>query len=598
MRASAGSTCPCWSLEAGRRMHTAALEPDRRPPLMRALGLAAGLFAGCAGSDAAPLSAVLVTLDTTNRDALGCYGQELPLTPALDRLAAESLVFEEARTVAPLTLPAHASMLTGLVPLRHGVRDNGLVPLPAPARTLAEGLREVGFQTAAFVSAVVLAAPYGLDQGFDVYDAPRGSAGGPTAHMLERATAETVRAACDWLRGRDRGRPFFLWVHGFEPHEPHAPPPDCLALAGGDPYLGEVAALDRALGELFTVLEEEHGLDRTALVVSADHGEALGDHGERTHSVLCYERVLRVPLLVRLPGRARAGERTRVPASVADIGPTLLAALGLPAEPELDGRDLAPAQDAASASTRGTYFESCTGYLNYGWAPIAGWVEGGAKYLHGTEPELYDLVRDPLERTNLIAERAAEAERARDAIAALASRTRLAAVPAAAPEELRADIEALGYAGGAAASAVFPEPLAPTGLPDARGRMGELERFYRAVLQHNAGKVEPAIAELRALVEENPENVYALNVLATYLHETRKIEEALATLQRIPERGQDRVNVQDLLGHCLEQLGETARARAHFERALALKPGDPHQLQDLARVRGAPGGSDEAPGDR
>ena len=551
-----------------------------------ALGFAP-LVAAC-GPAEPPLSAVLITLDTTNRDALGCYGQRLPITPNLDRLAREALVFDQARTVAPLTLPAHGSMLTGLVPLRHGVRDNGLFPLAAEAETVAERLGAAGYACAAFVSAVVLAAPYGLDQGFGTYDAPRGRRSGASGHFLERPARETVRAACDWLRARDRARPFFLWVHGFEPHEPYAAPAEFLERAGGDPYLAEVAALDDALGELLRVLDQETGPERLLVIVAADHGEALGDHGERTHSVLCIERVLRVPLLVRLPGRARAGERVADPVSVTDIAPTLLAELGLEAPAGLDGRSL-----LASTRERGLYFESYTGYLNYGWGPLAGWVEGSAKYVHGTEPELYDVAGDPAERVNLFAERGAEVARARAGMAALAARPRLPRGGARGgghlDEALAADVQALGYAGTAGGESEFPEPLADTGLPAPRTRMDELELFYRALVRHEKGKTPEAIADLESVVEQNPRNATALNVLASYLYQSRETARALAVLERIRERARERATVQDLMGHCLENLKRPAEALEHFERALALKPGDPHQLQDVERARRAAG---------
>jgi len=427
----------------------------------------------------------------------------------------------------------------------------------------------------------VLAAPYGLDQGFAVYDAPQGTRGNATAHMLERPASSTVRAAADWLRARDRTRPFLLWVHTFEPHEPYAPPPDALALAHGNPYLGEVAALDRAVGELLDVLEKEHGLDRLVLIVSADHGEMLGEHGERTHSVLCYERALRVPMLVRLPGHARAGERVTTPVCVTDVLPTFLDALALPRPEDLDGVSL-----LAPDPERGTYFESYTGYLNYGWSPITGWIDARGKYLHGSASELYDATGDPQERSNLLPAREGEAERYRSALARLAALPRLErAHDASASEALRPDVQALGYASSASAEGDLPGPLDETGLPDPRERMDELERFYRAVLRHNNGKVLEAIDELAALVETNPRNTTALNVLATYQFETKRHAEALATLELIPESARERVTVQDLLGHCLEQLGRPLEALPHFEHALALKPGDPHQEQDVARAR-------------
>jgi arylsulfatase A-like enzyme len=545
-----------------------------------ALGLGA-LLAGCGGPAEPPLSAVLITMDTTNRDTLGCYGQALPLSPHLDALAQQSLVFEQCRTVAPLTLPAHTSILTGLVPLRHSVRDNGLLPLAQSAETLAERLQKAGFQTAAFVSAVVLAAPYGLDQGFSTYDAPGGSRGGsPTAHMLERPATETIRAAADWLRARERTKPFFLWVHGFEPHGPYAPPPQFLERAKGDPYLGEIAALDDALGELFTVLEKEQGLERLVLIVSGDHGEGLGDHGERTHSVLCYERMLRVPLIVHLPKKERAGERVATPVCVVDITPTFLAALGQPVPSGLDGTSL------LAPSGRGSYFESYNGYLNYGWSPLTGWVDGRTKYLHGSQPELYDLVRDPAESHNLHDERPEDVAAAKKAMAEIAGRPRLELASAALDENLAADVQALGYAGSAGAESSFPEPLEDTNLPPPRTRVEELERFYLAALRYNNGKAAEAIADLEKLVADNPRNSEAINVLGAYLFEQKQPDKALAVLETIPENARERVSVQDLIGHCLEHLGKPAEAMSHFERALALKPGDPHQTKDVERLRG------------
>jgi arylsulfatase A-like enzyme len=539
-------------------------------------------LAGC-GEARTPLSAVLLTLDTTNRDALGCYGQPLPLTPELDHLARAGLVFDEARSVAPLTLPAHASMLTGLVPLRHGVRDNGLAPLAPAAETLPERLGAEGYACAAFVSAVVLAAPFGLDQGFAHYDAPRG-ARGAGAHFLERSGSATVAAAADWLRARERSRPFFLWVHLFEPHEPYAPPPELLALANGDAYLGEVAALDQVVGELVRVLAAEHGLERLVLLVAGDHGESLGEHGERTHSVLVHERVLRVPFIVRLPDGARAGERMSTPVSLVDVAPTVLAALGLDAPAGLDGRDLLAPPVSGEA-----FFESYTGYLNYGWSPLAGWSDGVRKYVHGTEPELYDLARDPGEQANLVAARADDVAHARARLSELARRPRLPRVTssagAALDERLAADVQALGYAGAGPADVELPEPLADTGLAAPRTRMEELERFYRAVLWHEKGRRSEAVAELEGLLASNPGNTTARVALARFLYQAQEPERALVVLAQLSTAAAERAAVQDLLGHCLERLGRLEEARTHFERALALQPGDAHAEADVTRVQ-------------
>jgi arylsulfatase A-like enzyme len=541
--------------------------------------LFAGLLAAC-GTKAVPLSAVLITLDTTNRDALGCYGQTLPITPNLDRLAREGIVFEQARASAPLTLPAHISMMTGLVPLRHGVRDNALVPLSDSAETLAERLAAAGYQTAAFVSAVVLAAPYRLDQGFATYDAPevRQEKG---VQVVERPALETVRAACAWLRARDRSRPFFLWVHGYDPHGPYVPAPEFLERARGNPYLGEVAALDHAVGELLSALAEVNDLEHAVIVALGDHGEGLGDHGEETHAVLCYERMLRVPCLVRLPQRARAGERVTTPVSAADVTPTVLEALGMAVPEDLDGASLL----SLGNTPRGTYFESFHGFLNYGWSPLCGWVDGASKLVAGTDPELYDLVRDPAEATNLHANEDERVVRARAALEELARRPRLAAGATTVDESLVAGVQALGYAGASGAESEYPEPLAETGLPPARLRIGEIAAFARAVRKYDRGKRDEGIAELEALVATNPRNAEALNVLGSFLFEQKEYQRALDVLLKTPSGALERTSVQDLIGHCLEHLGRSQEALEHFERALRFKPGDRHQLKDLERLR-------------
>ena len=239
--------------------------------------------------------------------------------------------------------------------------------------------------------------------------------------------------------------------------------------------------------------------------------------------------------------------------SVTDVLPTVLDGLGRSVPTGLDGRSL-----LATSGERGTYFESYSGYLQYGWSPLAGWTDGNVKVLQGTDPELYDLSTDPGERTNLVAERPDDLGRARSVLGELAARPRLA-IAGAIDESLAADVQALGYAGAAGSPDVLPDPLDETGLPAPRKRMEELERFYAAVLRYNKGKRVQAIEELRAIVTENPGNATALNVLATYLLAERKPAEALAVLERIPAHAQERVTVQDLFGHCFEQLGSAGR---------------------------------------
>ncbi|MBI5363284.1 MAG: sulfatase, partial [Planctomycetes bacterium] len=428
------------------------------------------LLAACARTDPRP-NLLLVTLDTTRADALGCYVMRPGLTPNLDALAARGVVFERARTVAPLTLPAHASMLTGLVPPRHGARDNGLVPVPSKARTAAELLAEAGYATGGFVSAAVLDPAWGLAQGFEVFDAPPPPPPESVVHMEERAGSATVARALAWLGARDEARPFFAWVHLFEPHAPYAPAPEFLARANGDAYLGEVAAVDHEVGRVLDALRGSGELERTLVLVVGDHGESLGQHGEPTHSVFCYEPVLRVPLVVQLPGGARAGERSKATVSVVDVLPTLLDAAGVALPPGLDGRDLLQPPDPA----RAVYFESYCGWLNYGWSPLAGAARGDEKYVWSGVDELFDLATDAREKQNRASTRPDVCAAWRATIA------ELVAGPALSPDagrdvdaEQRARVQKLGYAGAAEPGLALPAPCATTGLSSPLERKPEL----------------------------------------------------------------------------------------------------------------------------
>lgn len=539
-----------------------------------------------------PWNALLITLDTTNANALGCYEpRHARVTPILDELAREALIFENARSVAPLTLPAHASMLTGLTPLRHSVRTNGLSPLPASALTLAELAKESGYQTAAVVAAVVLAKPFGLAQGFDHYDEPPAQDSRAGLHMAERDAAAVTRAALEWLAARDTSKPFFLWIHYFDAHAPYAPPERFREQAAGNTYLGEVAHVDAAIGTLLDALRAEDLFDSTLIAVVGDHGESLERRGEPTHSVLCYDETLRVPFIVRSPDGERAGERSAALVSVADVLPTFARALHLAAPRGLDGIAL---QDGPVASERAVYFESYDAYLNYGWSPLAGCVEGSVKYVHGTHPELFDLASDPGETRNVIEARPEQAERLRAVIASWDSAEKLGL---ASGEALDADwqreLAAMGYASAGLATAKLPEPTADTGLPDPRSRMAELRAFYDATLAGERGELGKAIEDLRAIVEGNPRNVHALTVLATFLVQAGRPRDVLDTLELMPKEQRDRLNVQDSYGHAFEALGNHEQALKHFMRTDELRPNDRHQLEDLVRVLERLGRSEE-----
>lgn len=561
----------------------------RSPAMVRAsrlLSLGLLLCCACAGEAGerraapGPDNIVLVTLDTTRRDAIDCYSGRTGLTPALAELAAESLVFDRARTVTPVTLPAHASVFTGLYPPRHGVRDNGAMALPSSASTLAERMQAAGFETAAIVGAIVLDRRFGLDQGFAVYDQPDsgGSEGGERFHYRDRPAAEVTRRASAWLADRDRNKPFFLWVHYFDPHQPYDLIPEFERRADGHPYLAEVAAMDAALGELFDTLRREALWDTTVVAVVADHGEGLGEHAEATHGGFCYDTTLRVPLLLRDPARLRAGERSQDIVSVVDLFPTLLEAVGLEPEAGIDGRSL---YGARSREDQGVYFESYYGYLHYGWSPLSGWVDGSAKYVHSSSPELYRTSRDAGEHTNLLDREPETAARHRAAIARIASLPALEPDGGRVDDGLRDSLASLGYASGGRSASALPGPLETEGLPSPRERAGELEELERAKRLLAGGETAPAVALLSEIVAQNPLNAEALKHLSTALFDEGRFADAAVHLRRLVDLGDDRAETHERLAISLLRSGDPQGALEHFERAHELEPQSREAVENL-----------------
>jgi arylsulfatase A-like enzyme len=543
--------------------------------------LVAAALVGCDAGPREPRSVLLVTLDTTRADVLAGDAASRALAPRAAALADEGLRFPRAYSVAPLTLPAHASLLTGLVPPRHGLRDNGRAALSPAAETLPELLAARGFDTAAFVSSVVLARGFGLAQGFATYDGPEPEARAAGHAQSERSARATAAAAAAWLAERDPARPFFLWVHFYDAHVPYRPAPEHLARAGGDAYRGEVAAQDEALGLLLDALEARKRARETLVVLTADHGESLGEHGEPTHGALCYEAALRVPLVFRFPGPPPAPGPARL-ASLVDLVPTLLERLALPVPEGLDGVPLF-APDAPAE--RGLYFESCAGFLNYGWSPLAGWLDARGKYLHSSAPEFYLPQQDPREAHELAATRAADCARAREHLAEVLARPALAPTAAAEDQALAAAIGALGYARGSA-EVVVPDPLAPSALPSPRARAHELEPLLRAHALFESGRYGECRPLVEAIVRENPRHLLALDLLGLcrmHAGDFRAAVEAWHQRLALSETADTRLN----LGLARLELGDAAAALREIEAALRLAPAQPEVLAAHRRALAA-----------
>ncbi len=361
-----------------------------------------------------PLNLVVITLDTFRADRIGAYGSARGLTPAIDELAREGVVFETASSAAPLTLPAHTSLFTGLFPPRHGVRENaGVLPDLEGDMTLASVLERSGFQTGAFVASSVLDHSRGLAHGFARYDDVEPIRDELGRLRARRSADQVVTRATHWIDSVDRSR-FFAWLHFYDAHAPCTPPARHLG-AHALPYDAAVAFVDEQVGVFIRSLEQRGLLDRTVIVVVGDHGESLGDHGEATHGLFVYEPVLHVPLIVRAPGTGLKGRRVGGLVRSVDVMPTILQLLGVGPAAAIDGESLLPLDRQAA---RVAYAENLYPQARFGWSAIRVLRTERFKLIETARPELYDLARDPGEQQNLFDTQA----RARRAVASRSER--------------------------------------------------------------------------------------------------------------------------------------------------------------------------------
>lgn len=505
-----------------------------------ALGLL--LLASCAPARERP-NLLVVTLDTTRADHLGCYGRLGARTDNLDRLAAEGTLFLSCSTAVPVTTPSHSTIFTGTYPLFHGVRDNGIFALPDAATTLAEMLKGQGYATGAAIGSFPLTRQFGIDQGFDSYDDHvtvseedfRGLRVEEESHMYfdERHGAQVNDAILPWLRGNAK-RPFFAWIHYWDAHFPHRPPPPFSELYAHDPYQGEIAYADRCLGVVLEELRSLGVLDRTIVVVVGDHGEGRGDHGELTHSMLNYDATLRVPFIVRVPGE-KGGVRVGQHVGTVDVVPTLLELLGLPAAPDAQGRSLVPLMRGGSATPVDYYAETLAPRLSYGWGELRTIYRGPFKYVHGPRPELYRIADDPEEATELHGEMADEAVAMKRALAHfIGSRAGKSAADAVhdLPADAREQLEALGYLSGSGGDPTHVrEELHDGGTPP-QERVGDVNLTSRTKQALEEKDFLSAKEFALKLVARDPDNPYYCGLLAHAYVGLGQIERAADAIER------------------------------------------------------------------
>jgi arylsulfatase A-like enzyme/Tfp pilus assembly protein PilF len=528
---------------------------------------------------------LLITIDTLRADALGAYGGRAA-TPNLDRLARDGIRFTFAHSHAVVTLPSHTSILTGQYPFAHGVRDNAGYRVDDSATTLAEAARARGFATGAFVGAFPLDRQFGLSQGFDVYDDVNAGAAAPSDFAFaERRAADVVNAARNWINGQQK--PWLAWVHVFDPHSPYSPPAPFADEYLGYPYAGEVAYTDSALGPL---LDLARGSARpTTVIVTADHGEGLGDHGEATHGVFAYESTLHVPLIAAQVGGgippARRYFVSNAPVRHIDIVPTIAALTGLDIK-DLPGRSLLKAA-AGDDEERPSYFEAMTGMLKRGWAPLRGVIVGREKYIDLPIEELYDLRRDADEKNNLVASSG-------DKVRLLARRLEAmdAALPADQEEEnaeVRARLQALGYVSGSA-----PRKAKYTEEDDPK-RLVDVDRLMmHGIEAHVAGRSAEAIESYRRVIARRPDMGLAYRRLAYIQWEVGATIEAIGTLREALARNGSDVDVEIRLGTYLAETGNVAEAIPMLERATAAAPDNNDGLNALGIAYARADRSDEA----
>lgn len=532
--------------------------------------LAVGLLGACAGSpEGRDASVVLISIDTLRADRLPAYGYKAGSTPALDRLAREGVLFEDVLSPAPQTLPAHASLLTGLAPPRHGVRDNIGFTLKAGPRTLAERFKAGGFATGAAVSAYVLRAPTGIARGFDSFDdrleIERGL---ESLGSAQRDGSTAVESLGRWIEGQG-GRRFFAFLHLYEPHTPWTPPAQHARFA--HPYDGDVAYADELVGRFLDRLRSKGVLDRAIVAVTSDHGEGLNDHGEEEHGMFLYREAVHVPLLLRLPGAAHGGTRVKGTAALLDVAPTLLELAGLPAE-EMDGVSLQKAMESGRTTSRPVYSETLFPRYHFGWSELYAVTDDRYRFIRAPRPELFDRAHDPAEKTNLFAARANVAS-PMNAWLERQVQTGSLAAPEAVSAETQEKLQALGYVGTASAHALLASEL-----PDPKDKIGAAEQLKKAIALRRSGKLPEAVVQYRKVLADNPRMVDAWQGLGFTLSDLGRPQEAIAALDRAVEIDPARRGPHLTLARVHAMAGRVDRAIRHAEIGAEGDPGGGFEL--------------------
>ena len=534
-----------------------------------AFALAAAVAAGCgrtpssSSTDRFPAAPViLISIDTLRADHLALYGYGAGSTPTLDRLARTSIVFDDAYSHCPLTLPSHASLLTGRLPIHHGVRDNIGYTVGETERTLAARFKEAGYGTGAAVSSYVLRHQTGINRGFDFFDdAMEVSGTGESLSETQRDGRLSVDALAAWVDAQG-DRPVFAFLHLYEPHAPYTPP---ASHTMAQPYDGEIAYADELVGRFVERLNARGLFERAIVAVVSDHGEGLGDHGEAEHGLLLYREALRVPLILRLPAGARGGTRVRGAVGLIDVAPTLLA-LAATAADQVDGASLVPSLASQRAGDRTVYSETLYPRLHFGWSDLASAVDGRYHYVRAPKPELYDLAADPRERDNLAPSRESTAS----SLATWLDRTTKdtpIAQPAAGDADARERLRALGYVTSSAPPAADGAVLA-----DPKDKVVTYETLRRAQRLAAEGRDSDVVAALPPMLAAEPRMLDGWELMAKSLVRLGRTREGIDAFGKVlaiePMKPETHLALARI--YALER--QPARAQQHAELAARHDP--------------------------
>jgi arylsulfatase A-like enzyme len=522
---------------------------------------------------------ILISIDTLRADRLPAYGYTRVETPAIDRFAKDAVVFENAYAHVPLTLPSHVSILTGLLPPDHGVRNNiGYSWDTAAHPSVTDGLRRAGYRTGAAVSAYVLRGSTGMGRAFDFYDDSIASQYGVATGQLQRSGQETAAIARRWISEAGT-EPFFFMLHLFEPHSPYEPPQPFFDRYA-DKYDGEIAATDAILEEFFAFLRERGLYETSTIVLLSDHGEGLGDHGEEEHGVFLYREAIHVPLMIKLPNRERAGTRVTSPVELIDVAPTLARLAALPGSVDAyRGVDLF---GPSVPDDRRVYSETLFPRLHLGWSELRSLIDARHHYIEAPRPELFDHVADPDETVNILADQRRLFASMRTELEGYDKKL---AVPSNVDPEDAARLAALGYIGTIQKT--------EGDLPDPKDQIGDFEKMKLAGQLAATGRHGEAVGILRGIVEKNPRFADAWSLLAIALEQMGRDDEAIEAYKgglRSSLALKDELALS--LAGLLLKTGQLDQAEEHARLAFGGQPAGAHQM--LARIAIARGELDAA----